>query len=310
MRVAVIGRTKVLLDAAALVKARGHDIAVVWTCRAEQFYDTKEEDFRALAARAGADFVDELSINSEANRKRLAAYGCDIAISVNWLTVIGQPVLDVFPFGVLNAHSGDLPRFRGNACPNWAILADEPHVGLCVHLMAVELDAGPVVLREKMALDDTTYIGDVYAWVERRAPEMFAAAVDGLGDGSLHPTPQPADPALALRAYPRRPEDSRIDWRWPSRQVLRMVRASSHPFSGAFAFLEGERKVTVWRAEAFAHPGPFLAVPGQVCLSCDGDPAIACGDGMIRLTDIDLEGAADSKEAKRLILRSLRHRLA
>jgi UDP-4-amino-4-deoxy-L-arabinose formyltransferase/UDP-glucuronic acid dehydrogenase (UDP-4-keto-hexauronic acid decarboxylating) len=217
--------------------------------------------------------------------------------------------LTTFPLGVLNAHAGDLPRFRGNACPNWAILTGEPHVGLCVHRMVPELDAGPVFLRDRLALDDDTYIGDVYAWLERRIPEMLAAAIDGLSDNTLAPVPQPDDPALVLRAYPRRPEDSRIEWAWPRRRVLAMVRASSRPFSGAFAYLEGERKLIIWRAAQITSPGEILAAPGQVCDRLEGDPAIACGDGLIRLIDISLEGAADVQEAKRLVTASLRNRL-
>ncbi len=312
MRVAVIGRTGILLDAAALIRARGHAIPVVWTCRAEAFYTAGEADFAAFAMGVGADFVVDSAINAEPNRARLASYGCDVAVSVNWLTVIRQPALDLFALGVLNVHAGDLPRYRGNACPNWAILAGEPHVGLCVHRMVEDLDGGPVVLRDHLPIGEGTCIGDVYDWIGRRAPVMLADAVDGLADGSLRPIPQPEDPRLSLRAYPRRPEDGRIDWRWPSGDVLRLVRASSHPFSGAYGFLEG-RRVTVWRAQPFVHPGPYLAVPGQVCLGCDGDPVVACGDGMIRLTDVTLEGAdgpaAGGAAGGRAILESLRRRL-
>ena len=80
---------------------------------------------------------------------------------MNWLTMIAQSTLALFPWGVLNAHAGDLPRFRGNACPNWAILNGEPLVGLCIHEMIPELDAGPVLLRAHFPLSDDIYISDV-----------------------------------------------------------------------------------------------------------------------------------------------------
>ncbi len=308
MRVAIIGRTNILLEAAKQMHRRGHQIPVIWTCAAESFYNATENDFQSLAKEIDAEFVNETKINTAQNRDRLASYKCDLALSINWLTIIQKPVLDVFPLGVLNAHAGDLPRFRGNACPNWAILAGEQFVGLCIHLMAPQLDAGPVVLRDRMTIDNSTYIGDIYEWLDIRIPEMLVTAAEGLKDGSLPPEPQSSDPDASLRAYPRRPEDSRIQWTWTSQQILRMIRASSRPFAGAFTSLEGERKVTIWRAIPFQHPGAFLAVPGQVCFGAEGDPVVACADGTIRLTEIDLDGMSP-EEGKSAILRSLRSRL-
>lgn len=313
MKVAVVGRTAMLLEAARRIHAAGHAVPVVWTAAAEAFYGTGTDDFRRFAVSIGADFHDSPALNRPDNRDRLASYGCDIAISVNWPTLIGQAVLGLFPLGVLNAHAGDLPRYRGNACPNWAILNGESHVGLCVHQMAAELDAGPVVLRARFPLTADSYIGDVYDWLDKTIPALFAEAVDGLARGALTPQPQPDDPALILRAYPRRPEDSRVVWSWTVETILRMVRASSHPFSGAFTSLEGQERVTVWRAEAARLPGAFLAVPGQVCCRLDGDPVIAASDGLIRLTDVSVTGAdgkrLDGCPAKERILSSLRNRL-
>lgn len=309
LRVAVIGRTRSLLAAAQLLTAKGHDVAVIWTCRAEAFYDVKEADFEKFASDVGASFVNDIRINSKENVYKLAGFGCDIAISMNWLGILGQEILDLFPFGILNAHAGDLPRFRGNACPNWAILAGEPRIGLCIHQMAPELDSGPVVLRDYYLVDDDTYISDVYRWMEDRIPILMADAVEGLASGSIHPVPQPDDPSLSLRTYPRRPEDSRIDWAWPAEAVSRMVRASSHPFEGAFSSLEGERRVVVWRAEKIRSSSPFLAVPGQVCFAIDGDPVIACGKDMIRLQEVSMDGLENSDAAKKVIFRSLRNRM-
>ena len=309
MKIAIIGRTRWLLDAAVQVIRNGHTVPVVWTCPSEELYDVKEADFERFARDVGAEFINDVAINTEANVRRLASFECEIALSVNWLIVLGPAILGIFPLGVLNAHAGDLPRFQGNACPNWAIIAGEPHVGLCIHQMAPELDAGPVLVRDRFPLDDSVYIGDIYTWLEVRVPEMFAAAVDGLASGKLKAVPQPRDGDLTLRAYPRRPEDGHIDWSLPAQTILRLVRASSRPFSGAHTTLEGQRRVTIWRAELAVHPGRFLAIPGQVCYRIGNDPVIACSDGVVRLTDVDLEGCKGSDEAKLTIGRSLRSRL-
>ena len=163
----------------------------------------------------------------------------ELAISVNWPSILGKRRSVCFASGILNAHAGDLPRYRGNACPNWAILNGETRIGLCVHKMAPgAVDAGPIVLKRFFELDDLRDIGDVYRWLEQAVPQMFIEAVNAIERGDVVLQEQPADPSLSLRCFPRRPEDGAIDWRAASDAVLRLVRASSRPFRGAFASLE------------------------------------------------------------------------
>lgn len=230
----------------------------------------------------------------------------DIAISVNWPTLIKEPLLSTFKHGILNAHAGDLPRYRGNAVANWAILNGESQIGLTIHRMVAELDAGPIYLKSYFPLSDQLYIGDVYAWIERETPELFARTLDSLQSESISPQDQMNTGIIPLRVFPRKPEDSRIDWSQSSDQIHRLIRASSRPFSGAYAMTENSEPVTIWRAECFTPPNEFLAIPGQVCFAERDDPVIACGSGMIRLTEV-----TDSigQDARPMILSSLRNRL-
>ena len=311
MRVAVLGRSKLMLGTARLLHDAGHDIGLVGTCRAEAFYRTDEHAFEAFAEDVGAPFFNDARINSAERIADLRRSGCEIALSVNWLTVLGEPACAAFPRGVLNAHAGDLPRFRGNACPNWAILTGEPHVGLCIHQMEPgELDSGDVFVRDRYPLDANTYIGDVYKWLERRIPEMFLETVERLERDTIQATRQPSDPKAALRCYPRRPEDARISWRSDAETISRLVRASSRPFDGAYCFLEGGRRVTIWMASIAVLPIPFLAIPGQVLdADAEGCPLIACNDGSIRLEDIEIDGSRGQDAARAAILKSRRQRL-
>ena len=311
MRVAVLGRSNLLLRTARLLHDAGHEIGLVGTCRAEAFYRTDEAAFQALAEEIGAAFFNDARINAPERIADLKRSECQIGVSVNWLTVLREKACTAFPRGVLNAHAGDLPRFRGNACPNWAILTGEPHVGLCIHRMEPGvLDSGAVFLRDRYPLDADSYIGDVYEWLERRVPEMFLETVERLEQGTIEATPQPTDPRAALRCHPRRPEDARIAWHEDTVSISRLVRASSRPFDGAYSFLEGERRVTVWSASIAEPETPFLAVPGQV-LGPDsrGCPLIACSDGAIRLEDIEIAGEPSLDAARTAILKSLRQRL-
>jgi methionyl-tRNA formyltransferase len=302
MRIALIGRTAALLNGGCRALAGGHTLGLVWTVGGPGQHGAEAKDFEALAKAAQATF----HAGPRLPPGLLEAAACDVAFSVNWPVLLPPAILDSFPLGVLNAHAGDLPRYRGNACPNWAILQDEPYIGLCIHLMARELDSGPVVLREKLPLTPDTYVGDAYRWITERIPGMFVAAAEGLAAGQLRPVPQ--NEAQAFRCYPRRPSDGHIDWTASAVAIRRLIRASSLPFDGAYTTLEGEARLTVWRASIF-EIGRFLAVPGQICLADHGTPVIATGEGCLRLDEITLEGVEDEAAAKSSLVRRQRHRL-
>lgn len=305
MKIAIIGRTKWLLDAAHLLVAQGHSLAFVYTCRAEAFYGVSEADFEALAREQGVPFFNDLKIHDRVDELR--NLGADIAVSVNWLGLLRRDILDAFPHGVLNAHAGDLPRYRGNACPNWAILNFEPEVCLTIHKMVEELDAGPWLMKERMALTEETTVTEIYAWLDTVIPQAFAGAIEGLASGHL--AFQAQDPNIRpLRAFPRRPEDSRIDWRASTRDILALIRASAPPFEGAFTHLEGQEKLRIFKARAYKPDYDFLAIPGQVCLGHQGNPVIATQDGMIEIVSCAMDGLSE-EGAKKRILSSLRHRL-
>ena len=309
MDVAVIGRSRSLLSTVEKLVTSGHRVRLIVTCEAEDYYGVGVGEYAAQAERIGARFLVESRLNRPEMIAVLRDTPCRVGVSVNWPTVIGEQARACFEFGILNAHAGDLPRYRGNAPPNWAILAHEDFVGLCIHQMGHGLDDGPVVLRERLDLTPHSYIGEVYEWIERRVPPMFVAAIEGLAAGSLVPVPQPEDAALGLRCYPRRPEDGEIDWRVGLDSIYRLIRASSRPFAGAFSHLEGEVKVTIWRATPVADPAPFLAVPGQICYRDEGRPVVACADGLLRLDEVEVEGAQDEAASLEQIGKSLRARL-
>ena len=308
MKVAALGRTRMLYDSILRVHEAGHEITLIGTCAAAPEYGVTARDFQRLARRLQCPFFDDARINRPQRLKQLGRARADAAISVNWLTLMGEEALGQFPRGVINAHAGDLPRYRGNACPNWAILAGEREIALTLHRMAAGLDAGPVLAQRRLALDDTVYIGDVYRFMEENVPSMFVEVLNGLQAGTLTERPQPSDPALSLRCFPRRPEDGHIDWARPAEHLARLVRASAEPFAGAYTYLDG-RKLIVWRAHAERLPYPYLGAPGQVAeiRGSDGGVAVICGDGVLVLEVVALERG--KRTAASAAIRSGRARL-
>jgi len=301
MRVGVIGRSQLLLSSIDAVLEGGHSLSFIQTTRAEDYYEAGVEDF---AARARALDVPFFSGGNLGRNLVPLAGGTDVAISVNWPTLIGSEVRASFRHGVLNAHAGDLPRYRGNACPNWAILNFERQASVTIYRMTDELDSGPWLAKAHLPIDEETYIGEIYAWLETAVPSLFAEALDRIeGRGFIA-----EDPAVRpFRTFPRRPEDGRIAWNGSTRQILALIRASSRPFAGAFSDLEGDERVTIFRARRFEPDFGFSAVPGQVCLRNGDNPVVATSDGMIEIEDCRTS-SAEGGAAKAIVARSLRAR--
>lgn len=309
MKVALIGRTHWMLEAAQKLLQAGHSIGVICTAKAEAFYQSKENDFKQLALQLSVPYYQSLDLNNDKAIQSIEKTRCGIAASVNWPYVLKEKICSIFPHGILNAHAGDLPRYRGNACPNWAILNGEPHVGLCLHQMEPgKLDSGPVYLRDHYSLNNNSYIGDVYQWLGKRIPDMFVEAVNGIESGDLHPVPQEADPALALRCYPRLPVDGLINWNESADEIGKIIRATSVPFDGAYTVLKN-KPLKVWKAHVESHLTPTLGVPGQVIQidSETGFVSIYTGGGIVVLEEVETE-----KEGRKLpfeIIKSHRLRL-
>lgn len=308
LKICVLGRSDLLLNATKHLALEGHEILMIATAKEDFNYTATVNDFKSLAQELDSEFFCWPLTDLETIKMNVLKLGCEVGVSLNWPSILPVAFIDSFPLGILNAHAGDLPRFRGNACANWAIINGEVDLALTIHLMDSGLDSGPIVLKEYLAIDTSTYIGDIYKWLGEVVPRSISRALELRADSDFIPRIQPSDPGESLRTYPRKPSDGLIDWSLSSEKIHRLIRASSHPFSGAFTFLEDGTKVTVWRATPVKSNGNLLAVPGQVCFEVEGNPVIASGDGLVRLDDVSVEGLPHSK-ARELILSSFRNRL-
>ena len=309
MRIAALGRTRMLYDSIKLLDQNSHAIVLIGTCREAPEYDIKASDFEALARELQAPFFNDVKINSFEVRNILRKCNADIAISVNWRTVIGKEAIESFPYGILNAHIGDLPRFRGNATPNWALIAGEQKIALTIHQMEPdELDSGSIAVKDYYPVDLNTRIGDIYDYTTKTMPQLFLRAVEGLRNGTIRPIAQNTDPCAALRCYPRMPPDSLIRWESSAQDIVRLINASSEPFSGAYTFLNME-KMVVWRAYIQSFKTPSLYIPGQIVFidKDTGNIGVAAIDGIVVLQVIQMENG--SRIQPSAVIQSMRTRL-
>lgn len=300
-----IGRSRLLLDSIAHLANRGFTFGAIVTAPESAEYDVGPLDFEHLAERLHCDYFLTTKAASADLRETARRRGVMAGISVNWQYVLPSSFLDLFPLALLNLHLGSLPDYKGNATVNWAILNGESEIHANIHRMVADLDAGDVLARQRIPIDERTYVGDVMAEATRAAPELFERALMSLQ----------ADPGACLvrgrldglRCYPRLPQDGLIDWAKPAVDVSRLVRATSRPYPGAFSYL-GDRRVVVWRARV-APETAFLAVPGHV-LGPDPDGSrlrVACGAGALDLEEVWVDGSPVEATA---LTRSIRARFS
>jgi methionyl-tRNA formyltransferase len=284
MKIVLIGRTSMLYNTALKLLGAGHKIGAVITAKSPLEYTKRENDFRVLAK--GNHFPFFLSSHLGDAKILKTIKGSEIGISINWISIFNQKQIECFKMGILNAHMGDLPKYRGNACPNWAILNGEKKIIISIHLVETgKLDCGRIIVQDKLKISHMTYIGDIYKWAEQIIPELFSKALSKL-QKNINYTLKYADikSKYSFRCYPRRPEDSRIVWASFAEDIHRLIRASSRPFSGAYGFLDGE-KLTIWKAEPYSDDEHYIASPGQICKIGPQGFVVITGKGKLKITE-------------------------
>ena len=293
MNVAVIGRTEILYETVLKIISAGHMVPLIITSKEAPEYTKTAQDFEKLAEKIGAKFLLAPKLDTPEVREVIESIEkLDIAISLNYSSVISQDIIDRFPMGILNAHGGDLPRYRGNACQAWAIINGEEHIGLCIHRMiGGELDSGDILFREYLPININTKIIECWNWMAEQVPELFLKSISRLEqDPEYILEQQSKNPGDALRCYPRLPDDGKIDWSKSNIEILRLINASNKPYSGAFCEFNSQ-KMIIWDAEIYEDDEIYLSENGQVAHICsDGTVIIITGDGKLKLNKIEIDG--------------------
>jgi methionyl-tRNA formyltransferase len=284
-----IGRSRYLYDGIRHLLSRGYSFKAIVTEEAYEEYDIKHTDFECLAKDNGAAFFMIKSVNNDELLKIVKENKIRVAISVNWKYTIPKSFLDLFECGILNFHLGNLPDYKGNATVNWTIINGESYINGNIHKMDPELDAGDVVARKAIPITPDMYIADVLKQAEVDVPYLYEEAVKKVlvqtdayeVKGTLR----------GSRCYPRLPEDSQINWNQSAENVSRLVRASSHPYKGAYSFLNGE-KITIWRAKPVMPQDKFYAIPGHVVAinKAGNSIMVACTEGLLEVQEIEKDG--------------------
>ncbi len=308
LKVVALGRTKLLYDSIKFMYNKGVEIPLIITCKSQPEYDIKESDFEKLAQQLGAEFICNVNIENYENLEVIKNINADIAISVNWKNILTRDVIDCFRLGILNCHIGDLPKYRGNAVVNWALINNEKYVTATIHKMDDGLDSGDIVRKQKININKSTTVYDILEECNKIIPQMFFESIKGIEDGTIETIKQSNKPEDILRCYPRVPFDSLIDWKNTADCIDRLIRASSKPFAGAYTYYNNQ-KIYIQKARVEKLKENSLYIEGQVLykIKNTGEVVVGTGNDAIVIEEIRLENGKEELPAN--YIKSVRSRL-
>ena len=230
------------------------------------------------AADLGLPLLEATDASTPALARAVAYARPDVIFSFYWRSLLGPEILGLARRQSFNMHGSLLPHYRGRAPTNWAVLNDERETGATLHEMVRRADAGRIVDQQSVPIlpDDTAR--DVFAKVTVAAEQVLWRALPAIVEDRI--AWRPNDVARGSCFGARRPEDGRIDWSRPARQVYALIRAVAPPYPGAFTEVAGERLV-VGAARLGPRSPEAPATPG---LHVVGDDIVGvCGDGAVVL---------------------------
>lgn len=267
----------------------GAPIAALFTHRDDSHEEIWWRSCAELAAQHGVPVHTDDGIDASLATK-IAPLKPAVIYSFSYRHLIPESVLGLAPLGAFNLHPALLPAYRGRAPVNWMLVNGEREAGVTLHYMVARADAGDIVGNRAVAIDDSDNALTLYRKLVPLGVELIT---------ELHPkivagTAPRRKMDISKGSYfgRRKPEDGRIDWRWPARRIFNLVRAVTHPYPGAFCFAGG-RKLMVWEAKIGAE-NAALGKPGRVVREmADGALEIAAGEGSVILKIAQFEGGAE-----------------
>jgi methionyl-tRNA formyltransferase len=236
------------------------------------------------ARRMGLPVLTPATLRDAAAAAAFRAHGADAAVVVAYGLILPQSILDAMPLGCFNVHASLLPRWRGAAPINRAVMAGDPETGVTVMQMEAGLDTGPMAMIERVPIGPDASAGDLHDRLARLGADLMARALGALEHGLLTLTPQP-EAGVTYAAKIDRAE-TRIDWGAPWREVHDHIRGLS-PFPGAWCEIPVDGKparvkvLRTTKGEGGGEPGMLL----------DDRLTVACQEGSVRILELQRAGA-------------------
>ncbi len=294
MRIVFMATPEFALPAFNAIVAAGHQIVACYTRAprpAGRGQREKPSPVELAAQALGIPVFTPASLKGANEQAAFAAHNADVAVVVAYGLLLPKAILKAPKFGCLNLHGSLLPRWRGAAPIQRAIMAGDKTSGVMVMKMDEGLDTGPVALAQKIEITAQMSAGELHDQMKVLGADLMVRALSALARGGLVFTPQEKEGVTYARKNEK--SEARINWRLPANEVHNLIRALS-PFPGAWCEIKVKDKpvrLKVLRSFIVDAKGE----PGQVL---DDDLTIACGAGAVRLSQVQRAGRGkmDAKE--------------
>lgn len=286
LRIVFMGTPEFSVPTLAEIIGAGHDVVAVYSQPprpAGRGMSETKSPVHTFAEQSGIPVFTPQSLRNAEAQAAFAAHKADVAVVVAYGLILPKPVLDAPTFGCLNLHGSKLPRWRGAAPIQRAIMAGDRETAAMVMRMDEGLDTGPICLSEIIPIGTDMTAGELHDTMKLQGAGLMVRALAALERGSLTETPQPSDGVTYAVKIEK--GEGRIDFRKPATEVHNLVRGLS-PFPGAFVELSAGGKVErlkVLRTALATGSG----APGTVL---DDALTIACGHGAVRLVEVQRAG--------------------
>ena len=284
LRIVFMGTPDFAVPTLLEIVGRGHDVAAVYTRAPKpagrRGLDPMPSPIEREARRFDLPLLTPATLRAAEAASTARAHGADVAVVVAYGLILPKPILEAFPSGAYNLHASLLPRWRGAAPINRAIMAGDFETGVMVMKMEEGLDSGPIAMAERVPIPCEATAGDLHDQLARLGADLMLRALGALERGALTLTPQ-AQTGITY-AHKIEKEETRIVWARPWREVHNHIRGLS-PAPGAWFELGRDMRVKVLRTTKAEGEGP----PGTVL---DDKLTVACGEGALRILDLQRAG--------------------
>ncbi|MFZ2971977.1 MAG: methionyl-tRNA formyltransferase [Ferribacterium limneticum] len=282
MRLIFAGTPEFAAQALRAIIAAGHDVALVLTQPdrpAGRGMSLQPSAVKKVALENGIEVFQPLTLRDAEAQAKIAAIGAEVMVVAAYGLILPQVVLDMPRFGCINIHGSLLPRWRGAAPIQRALLAGDAETGVCIMQMEAGLDTGPVLLRGAFPIEAS----DTTATLHDRLAELGAKlAVEALGKLPLQAEQQPAEGVTYAHKIEK--AEALIDWSKSAAELDRHIRAFN-PFPGAQALFCGQT-VKLWQATPVAGEGKI----GTILAVDRSSVVVACGEGALAVTELQKAG--------------------
>jgi methionyl-tRNA formyltransferase len=286
LRIVFMGTPDFAVPTLTAIVGAGHEVAAAYTRAprpAGRGMAERASPIEVAAKRFGIEVLTPQTLRGEEATERFGGHAVDVAVVVAYGLILPRPFLEIPPLGCLNLHASLLPRWRGAAPIQRAIMAGDEESGICVMQMEEKLDTGPVGLIERVSVGEDMTGGELHDALAQLGADAMVRALAALSREALLFTPQATEGVTYAPKIQN--DEARIDWRLPAFALHDLVRALS-PFPGAFFEADlgkGKERVKVLRArraEGTGFPGTLL----------DGPATIACGSNALKLVTVQRAG--------------------